>query len=136
MTAPAALNCLGQLGRPEGFGNVVIGAYAEAYDDVRLLVLCGEQDDGYVCGFRGVLELAGELDAGGVREHDVEQDEVGSVCADGRQRLGRVFGGGDDEAGGTQVHAEQFEQVLLVIDNQYFGVHGLVLYRIVGGCPH
>jgi len=102
-------------GGAEGLGDVVIGADTKAYDDIGFLVLGGEQDDWDVGGCRGVFEFAGELDAGSIGQHDVEQDEVGLVGADTCHGLCGVFGGSDDVAFRAEVHSEQLEQVSLIV---------------------
>ena len=81
----------GQLAQRERLGHVVVRAQLQADDLVDLGVLRGEHDDRH----RGLgAEDPADLDAGQLGEHEVEQDEVGSLGPEGLERRAPV-GGGD-----------------------------------------
>jgi hypothetical protein len=62
------------LSRGEGLDDVVIRSELEARDPVGLLAAGGEHDDRRA---RAAAQLAADVEAGAIREADVEQDQVG-----------------------------------------------------------
>ena len=107
----------------EGLCDVVVCADAEADDNIGFAVLGGQQNDGYAGGFGVVFELRCEAYAGDIGQKDVEQDEFGLLEFDCAEGLGGVERGADLVAFRRQAHAEQVEQVFLVIDDKDFSVH-------------
>ncbi len=66
-----------QLGHRERLGEIVIGAGVEAADTIRLLAARRQHNDRHVAGFLAAAQAAADLDAGKLRQHPVEQDEIG-----------------------------------------------------------
>src|SRR3954465_13831463 len=58
----------------EGFADIVVGADVQAADDVFLLALGGEHDDGHAES--GLTDAAADLITIELREHDVQNDEI------------------------------------------------------------
>ena len=107
-----------QLARRERLGHVVVGAHLEAEDLVALLDAAGDHDHGDVLGVRVLLEAAADLPAVELRDHDVEQDQVGVDLA--RLLEGVGAGGGDDDVVTLlgEVVADQVGDVALVFDDE------------------
>ncbi len=76
-----------QLGRFEGFDHIVISAGLQTHHDVHRVGPSGKHDDGHP-GLRP--DPLADLDAIHPRKHDVEQDQVGPVIAEGRQGRGPI----------------------------------------------
>ena len=116
-----------ELAQAERLGHVVVGAELEADDLVHLGVLGREHDDRHA-GL-GPDDPA-DLDAGQLRQHQVEQDEVGPLGPEQRERLAAV-GGGD---GAIPLELERFHEGLaerrLVVNDEDRACHAL---RIVPG---
>ena len=113
--------------RRERLGDVIVGAELEADDLVDLGVLGGEHDDRH----RGLgPEDPADLDARQLGEHEVEEDEVGPLGPELRERRAPV-GGGD---GAIALQLERFDEGLakgrLVVDDEDRACHSL---RIVLG---
>ena len=66
-----------ELGHRERLGHVVVGADVEPAHPVLLLAAGGQHDDRDVAGPVAGADLAAELDARDVRQHPVEQHQVG-----------------------------------------------------------
>ena len=77
------------------------------------------------------LELAADLLAAHLREHQVEHDGVGAVFARGGECLEAVVGFEHGEAGGAQLVADEIDDIGLVIDDQ----HGMGTHKPLGGGP-
>src|SRR5438093_227175 len=107
-----------QLARRERLGHVVVGAHLEAEDLVTLLDAAGDHDHGDVLGVRVLLEAAADLPAVELRDHDVEQDQVGVDLA--RLLEGVGAGGGDDDVVTLlgEIVADQVGDVALVFDDE------------------
>ncbi len=71
----------------ERLGQVVVGAGVEAADAVALLAARGEHDDGDVARLLAAAQAAADLDTGELRQHPVEQDEIGFFFRSDEQRL-------------------------------------------------
>ena len=78
----------GEMRQARVLGEVVVGAEAQAGDDVEIAVARGEEDDRH--RRRQRAQLAGQREAAVdvVAEADVDQREIGQPRAEGRQRLG------------------------------------------------
>ena len=94
----------------EGLGDVVVGAGVEGADAVLLLGPGGHHDDRQVAGRRPAAELAADLEARKLRQHPVQQHQVGLGLGDAEQRLLPVRGLLDPEALLLQVVAQQGQQ--------------------------
>ena len=96
----------------EGFGDVVVGSCFEAFDFVFLHGLGSEEEDGgeVVC----FSDFAGETDAVGFGEHDVEDAEVKVVFAECFIACLTVFAVGDVVARDFQIVAGDEGQVGVV----------------------
>jgi len=102
----------------EGLGDVVVGADVEGTDAVLLLHPGGDHDDRQVARRRPATQLAADLEARELRQHPVQQDQVGPGLGDAQQGLLAIRGFLDPEALLLQVVAEQREQRHLVLDHQ------------------
>jgi hypothetical protein len=76
-----------KLGAVEGLGDEVVGAGAQAFDDVALLVLGREQDEVGVVGPLGGPDAPAEFDPVGPRHHPVGDDEVAGLGGEARPGL-------------------------------------------------
>ena len=117
----------GELAQGERLGDVVVGAELEADDLVDLGVLGREHDDRHA----GLgPEDPADLDARQLGQHQVEQDEVGALGPEQRERLAAV-GGGD---GPVALELERFDEGLaerrLVVHDEDRACHAR---RIVPG---
>ena len=107
-----------QLVDRERLGHVVVGAGIEALQPVALLDARGQHDDRQIRGRRLPPQLAAQLEAGHVRQHPVQEHQIGRLLGDQRARLVGVIGLLDREAGALQVVGEQLLQGGLVLDHQ------------------
>ena len=69
-----------QLSRPKGLVDVVVGPDLEPQDDIDLLVLGTQDDDGHP--MPRVPDLTAHVEAREIREHQVQQDDVGMETID------------------------------------------------------
>jgi hypothetical protein len=104
----------------EGFGHVVVRAEGEADDDVGFFSLGGEHDDGEGGGFGIGFEGAGDVLAGEAGHHHIEDDEIGFLLAGHVETGGAVIGGDDFVAVALEVHADEFDEVALIVHDQDF----------------
>ena len=118
-----------ELARAERLDDVVVGAELEAQHAVGLVAAGGEHDHRHALA---VAQLAQQVEARAVGEHDVEEHEVGALAAGdlepGRQRAGRLRA----EALASEGFRQRNGDRLFVLDEQHhprLGVHAL----IVGG---
>ena len=116
----------------EGFGDVVVGAEAEAGDHVVVGVAGGEEDDGDVGGLRVGFEAPGHLESVEVVHHDVEEDEVvgGDAPREGAEGVGR---GVDAVAFEGEVVADAFADGFFVVDDEYSRRGVLHVFSVLGG---
>ena len=68
-----------QLAQAVGLDHVVVGAQLEPDHPIDLVPLGRDHDDGDVLGRRVALEPAADLHPRDVREHEIEQDQIGAV---------------------------------------------------------
>ena len=101
--------------RVERLGHVVVGAELEADDRVDVVVAGGEHEDRRVAA---PPELAADLEAVDLGEHQVEDDEVGLVAGVQRESLLAVRGADDRVALLLQVQAKEVDDVALVVDDE------------------
>ena len=119
----------GEFAGVEGFAEVVVGTEFEADDAVDFFAAGGEHEDGDI----GVAaEFAADFVAGALGHHEVEDDEVGVVCAGDGEGLLAVVGGDDVEAFFFEVEGEELADGRFVVGDQD-GVHRelLVLFAAV-----
>ena len=104
-----------QLARRERLGQVVVGAEFEAEQLVELVVARGEHDDRRR---RVAADLAGDVEAVGAGQAQVEDDEV-RVLAPVRLEGGRAVGRGQDRVAGVlEVVARELHDRGFVIDDE------------------
>ena len=112
----------------ERLGDVVVAAGVEARDLVFGLVLRGEEEDRR--GVAGAAEALGDAEPVHVGEHHVEDDQVGLLLEDGRDRLGAVGHGLHLETRESEARDEQVADVRLVVDDEDARCgHALIMAR-------
>ena len=103
----------------EGFRDVVVGAEFKAAHDVAVLALRGEDDDAHVREFGVRAHAAAEREAVKPRQHEVQQNELRAVAADGLKPLVAARGGLDvREAGVPQHHLQDGADGRVVFDDE------------------
>ena len=107
-----------QLARRERLGDVVVRAALEARHLVALFGARGEHDHRQLAGFPIALERARELQAAGVGEHPVDQQQVGQLVGDFGPAGARIGRFADFEARATQSEGDHFANRTLVFDDQ------------------
>src|ERR1035438_2005754 len=123
-----------QLPDAEGLGDVIVRAQFQAADNVILLPLGGEHDDGHV-------QLAGpgspaDLIAIDLRQHQVQQQQVRRFLQQGIQSLLAVPGGADHIALSFKVVLQPAQQCRIVFNDQDgFGAHRIGSWPM-GGSPN
>ena len=80
-----------QLHHAEGLGDEIVCAAVQAHDPVILRVLGREHDDGQLLRPRRRPELLQDGQAVLLREHDVQQDQIGLGLAHGLPKLRRAL---------------------------------------------
>jgi hypothetical protein len=104
-----------ELAGAERLDDVVVGAQLQADDPVRLVALGGQHDDrGRVLG----ADLAAHLQAIHTRQHQIQDDQVRDVGAEGRQRGRAVLGRLDAITLTFQVVLHDLADGRFVIDDQ------------------
>jgi hypothetical protein len=111
------LNSEEQFAHAERLDDVVVGAELEADDPVDLFALCGKHHHGNAARRRAFLELLAHLRSRHVREHQVEQHEIGPLLASKLEPLGTELGHDGVMAGLLEVVSEDLLEVLLVFDH-------------------
>jgi hypothetical protein len=117
-TAQDGVDAGEQLARRERLGDVVVGAAFQAHHLVLLFRARRQHDDRHFLGFLVALERAGEFQAAHVRQHPVDQHEVGTAIGDAGPRRAGVGGFADVEAAATQAECNHFTDWPLVFDDQ------------------
>ena len=102
----------------EGFGDVVVGTPLESGDHIALLALGGEHHDGDLARPRIGLETTADLESVEAGEHEVEHHQVWWLAADSLEGLLAVDDPEDVIPVADEVESHQFEEILLVIDNE------------------
>ena len=75
-----------------------------------------------------------QLEAAHVRQHPVDQDEVGTPVADARERRLAVFRERDVAAGAPQPESDQVADRLFIFDDEYAGVRHAQAVRLTAHC--
>ena len=84
----------------------------------RLLAARGQHDDRHVAGLLAAAQAAADLDAGELRQHPVEQDEIGLFLGGDQQRLLAVLRLEHAIAFALQIVAQQRDQRAFVFGDQ------------------
>ena len=100
----------------ERLGDAVVAAGVEALDLRLGLVLGGQEQDR--CRVPGAAKALGDAEPVHVGQHDIEDDQVGLLFEDGRDRLGAVRDGTNLESGEPEARDEQVTDVRLVVDDE------------------
>ena len=117
----------------EGLGHVIVGAEIQAADDVGLLALGGQHDDGHGLGPRLAPQTLADGQPVEVGQHEVQEDQVGRLRGGGGQRLFARAHARHLVAFLQQVVADQFADVLLILDHQHgFFQHVSTTHRWLG----
>ena len=112
-----------ELAQSEGLRHVVVGADLETDHRVDLGVARRHHDDRHT---RSAAELAADVDAGDLRQHDVEQHERGLGRVEARDGLGTVGCRLDEEPLALQRDRERVAVGLFVVDYEDQGRIGHV----------
>src|SRR5688572_208201 len=107
-----------ELAGRERLRHVVVGAHLEAQHLVAFLGAARDHDHGDGAGVRLRLDAAADLPAVELRDHDVEEDQVGEVLPGHLQGLGAA---GDDAhlvTFAAQVIPDELGHVRLVLDDE------------------
>ena len=104
-----------QLGRAEGLGDVVVGTQLEPEHPVHLLAARGQHDHRRP---RGLPDPAEDVASVSVREHDVEENEVGRAAVEECKALRRRVGDDRVEALAPERGRERLRDRPFVLDQQ------------------
>lgn len=110
-----------QFARRKCFGQIIVRADFEADDAVRLLAAAGEHEDRRV---RGAAEFFEDLEAIHAREHDIEDDGVGSFAEGEFEAVGAGVGQGNVVAHRHEIFADEAAELAVVIDDEDAGAAG------------
>ena len=114
-----------QLPGAEGLGDVIVGAQLKAFDAVQLLAAGRQHDDGRIVT---AADAAAHFPPVHPGEHQVQNDQVGLRAPKRVQRVMAVGRRDDVETFPFQVRGDEAAHVLLVLDDEHFGVlHGTAL---------
>jgi hypothetical protein len=123
-----------QLTRVERLRQIVVGADFQADDPVDLLLQRGQQDDRHVLAL--AAQVAADLQAGAVRQHDVQHDKVDLGIGKGLLELPTVGGERHAKTLGIQVTAKKPPDFLIVVHDENMGrclYHASFIGRRLGG---
>ncbi len=123
-----------QFARGEGLGHVVVGTRLEARDLVGLLAARRQHHDRDVARVGVAAQHPDQFEAAHVRQHPVDQDEVGTPVADARERRLAVFRERDVAAGPPQPESDQVADRLFIFDDEYSGVRHAQAVRLTAHC--
>ena len=119
--AQQRLDARQQLARLEGLGQVVVGAQLEADDAVDGLAARGEHQQRQAARAGVGAQLAREVEAVAVGQHEVEHQRVVRLLAQPVAAGGDRAGGVDRIAGTAQVLAHHGGEARVVVDQQQAG---------------
>ena len=107
-----------QLARRERLGDVVIGAAVETHDLVLLFSARGQHDDRHFLGLLVALQRARQLEAAHVRQHPVDQHQIGALIGNAGARRAHIGRFAHFEAAAAQSECNHFADRPLVFDDQ------------------
>ena len=108
------------LQRVKGLGHVIVRPVIQAQDLVHVISARREHDDRH---FREFADLLQDLEAGQLREHDIEQDDIKLLLADLGHRLLAVIGAVDFISLLHEAESEPLDDHSLIIHDQYLCRH-------------
>ena len=106
--------------RAEGFGHVVVGPQFQSYDGVRFFGFGGQHNDGNHGGFRSRPQSFADLKAVDLRQHQVEDDQVGLLLFRVLKTFRAGFGRDRSKALFLQIDFDQLENVVFVFNDENF----------------
>ena len=106
--------------RAEGFGYVVVGPQLQPYDGVRFFGFGGQHNDGDHGGFRSRPQSFADLETVDLRQHQVEDDQVGLLLFRVLKTFRAGFGRDRSKALFLQIEFDQLENVVLVFNDENF----------------
>ena len=107
-----------KLARVEGLGEIIVDAGLEPLDTLIGLGARGEHKDRHL---RGGAQRAREVDAGFLRHHHVEDEQVEGEPAHGRARGRGIHGGRDAKAMILEVAREQVADTAIIVNDEDVG---------------
>ena len=107
-----------KLGHRERLGEIIVGAGVEAADAVGLLAARRQHDDRHVAGFLAAAQAAADFDAGELRQHPVQQHQIGLFLGGDQQRFLAVLRFQHAIAFALQIVAQQGDQGAFVFGDQ------------------
>ena len=123
-----------QLARGERLGHVVVGTRLEARDLVGFFAARRQHHHRDVARVGVAAQHPDQFDAAHVRQHPVDQDEVGAPVADARERRLAVFRERDVAARAPQPESDQVADRLFIFDDEYSGVRHAQAVRLTAHC--
>src|SRR2546422_4085010 len=124
-----------QLGRAEGLGQIVIGAFDQPSDAVADGSPRGHHENGQIVAL--VPEVSSQNQTVHTRQHYIQHYKVRTVLLDLAQCVLSIHRCDHCIAGPLQVGPHQFEDFRIVIDNQYRScLHGLLRWYGSSSGPH
>ena len=108
----------GQFLRLEGFGQIIIGAEAQALDAILGIAAGGQQDDRR---FGMFADRAGQFKPVHTRHHHIEDQKVETQRIERRKRLGRIGRRRNAKAAPLQEALQQGADPVVIIDHQDVG---------------
>ena len=117
-----------QLVRAEGLGDVVVRAELEPDDAIGFLRARREHDDGNGVRFRVGADRAADFEAVDLRQHQVEDEQVGWMGGDGRQRVAARRNHLRREACLAQIARDEISDIPVVFHDEHSGGHRAPFY--------
>ena len=104
----------------EWFGDVVVGSQFQTDDGVRLLGFGGQHDDGEHRGCRSRSKAFADLEAVDLRQHQVEDDQVGLFLLRVPEAFHTSLGQDGLKTFFLQIEFDQLENVVLIFNDEDF----------------
>ena len=115
----------------ERFDDVVVGTQFEADDAVGFRGARGEEDDGGLGEFGVVPDAFADIEAVGIGEHDVEQNQIGANSAAKVDGATPGLRAGEGEALFLEVVLEKRVKVGVVFDQNNSFCHGYLRLAVI-----
>ena len=122
--AQQRLDAREQLARLEGLGQVVVGAELQTDDAVHRLAARGQHQQRQAAQARIGAQLARQVQAVAVGQHQVEHQHVEELALQPCAPLREISGHGHLQTGRTQVGTDHAGQPGIVVDQEDSGAHG------------